>query len=136
MFSQHEERNAFLNWKLNIIKEYNLPKNAYHYSYGDIMREILGLKLPQTENKKGKISLDSKLVDIINKKNDSFLNDLLEKLKKYYQSENDYEKFSIKIGECLVKFTNQGILGSMEHDYIDTNKHSNYAYLYIVVLGL
>ena len=132
LFSEHPERNGFLNWKLNVIKEFNLPKKAYHYSYGDIMREILGLRIPDTDRRrKRKISIDPKLESAINEKNDPFLNDLLEKLKEYYQSDITTEKFSVKIGDCVVKFNEQGILGSMESDYIDTSKHSGYSYLYI-----
>ena len=43
---------------------------------------------------------------------------------------NLIEKESIKIGGCVVKFNNQGILGSIESDYVDTDAKGD-VYLYI-----
>ena len=131
LFCQNKERDAFLNWKLDVIEKYNLPKEAYRYSYGDITRAILGLKIPDENKRNRKIAIDPTLEKAINDMKDPFLNKLLIDLKKYYLEKVDREKLSIKIDDCVVNFNDQGILGSMENDYIDTSKHSDYAYLYI-----
>ncbi len=128
-FYKMNERKNFLKWKVDVINKYHLGKETYHYSYGDIMRTILGLNI-KNETRSRRISLDKKLEQALKKKNDPFLNELLETLKKYY-SHNESEKLQIKIGDCLVNFNEQGILGSMEDSLIDTNTKSPYAYLYI-----
>ena len=130
-FYDNEERRRFLNWKIKIIEEYNLPKEAYHYSYGDITREILGLKINDENRVSRRFTLDTRLSEVLKQKNDPFLNNLLKKLREYYSKDNNLDKLSIKIGDCLVKFNEQGILGSMEHDYIDTNEKGDNTYLYI-----
>jgi len=128
-FYERNERKNFLKWKMDVIEKYHLGKEAYHYSYGDIMRTILGLNI-KDEVIGRSISLDKKLEQALKKKNDPFLNELLKNLKKYYSS-NESLKLQVKIGDCLVNFNEQGILGSMEDSLIDTNTKSPYAYLYI-----
>ena len=58
-----EERNCFLNWKEHVIKEYDLPKEAYRASFGTLMEMIIGLKIKSDDKypKGKKFVLDSKL---------------------------------------------------------------------------
>ena len=130
-FYSNEERKRFLDWKMSVVEEFNLPKKAYHYSYGDIMREILGLRIDDDNRVTRKLTLDSRLSKALKERNDPFLNRLLKKLEDYYSSDDNLDKLTIKIDDCLVKFNEQGILGSIEKDYIDTDPNSEYTYLYI-----
>ena len=79
---QQEERQNFLNWKMNLINKYKLPKEAYYYSWGQLMKSIIGLELDDlsikqnSQSTKIKIALDSKLEEVLKKKNNEFLNNL------------------------------------------------------------
>lgn len=126
-----EERQKFLKWKKDLIEKYNLPKDAYHYSYGRLMQAILGLPEFDGENDNRKFMLDKRLDKAIKEKDDPFLNNLLKELKKYYAKAGNLDKVTINIGDCVVKFNDQGILGSIPNDYIDVNPKSDYTYLYI-----
>ncbi len=128
-FFNNEERKSFLSWKKDIIDKYNLPKSSYHESYGDIMKSILGLHV-NDDSVERKIKLDNKLENAINNSNDEFLKNLLNTLKDYYSKENE-PKLQIMIDDCVVNFNEQGILGSMDYDYIDTDIKNDNAYLYI-----
>ena len=128
-FYNDEERTNFLNWKVDVIKNYNLPKSTYHESYGDIMKSILGLNIEE-ESCKRNIKVDKKLEILVNSKNDKFLNELFTTLKTHYSTE-DAPKLQIKIDDCIINFNEQGILGSMSSDYIDTDTKNNDTYLYI-----
>lgn len=127
--SEMEDRKKFLEWKLNVIKEYNLSKDNYRNSYGNIMRSILGLEIDPNKRGSRKISLDKNLERLLKEKNDPFLNSLFDQLKKYYCSKNENERLQINIDGCLVNFNEQGIKGSIEENYVDTNGKN--AYLYI-----
>ena len=126
-----EDRQKFLNWKKEIIEKYNLPKDAYHYSYGRLMQAILGLPEYDEDNSNRKFTLDKSLEKALKEKNDSFLTELLNSLRNYYASNGCLDKVSVMVGNCNVKFNDQGILGSIPQDYIDVNPNSEYAYLYI-----
>ncbi len=131
-FYKTEDRKRFLEWKYNLIREFDLPKKAFRYSYGDIMKEILGLKIPPEGTRVSRrISLDTRLKKAIENTKDSYLKDLLELLVGYYYGGCKNDNLKLKIGECLVKFNEQGILGTIEHDYIDTNINTDTTYLYI-----
>lgn len=79
---QQEERQNFLNWKMNLINKYKLPKEAYYYSWGQLMKSIIGLELDDlsikqnSQSTKIKIALDPKLEEALKKKNNEFLNNL------------------------------------------------------------
>ena len=49
----------------------------------------------------------------------------------YYSNIDILEKQKIKLDNCLIKFDLQGIKGSMDTDYIDTNIKDDIKYLYI-----
>ena len=130
-FYQMDDRRRFLNWKCDLIQEHGLPKSAYRESYGDIMKEILGLRINEEARVSRRIALDRRLKNALDKKNDSYLNDLYGLLLGYYTHIETIDKLKLKIGDCLVKFNEQGILGSVETDYIDTDEKNGSEYLYI-----
>ena len=130
-FYQDNERNNYINWKKEVIEEFNLPKSAYHESYGYIMKQIVGLEINESSSNSNNITLDSRLDKALKEKNDPFLNQLLNILMYYYNNINTLEKQKIKLDNCLIKFDLQGIKGSMDSDYIDTNIKDDIKYLYI-----
>ena len=130
-FYQDTERNNYINWKKEVIKEFNLPKSACRESYGYIMKQIVGLEINESSSNSNNITLDSRLDKAIKEKNDPFLNQLLNMLMYYYNNINTLEKQKIKLDNCLIKFDLQGIIGSMDSDYIDTNIKDDIKYLYI-----
>lgn len=126
-----EERKKFINWKLELIKKYNLPKNAYWSSFGRLMEFIIGMNIP-TEEKFGKgkrFVLDSKLSIELKNKNDNFLNNILTVLQVYYRDSDENGIPFNMIGDCLVKFNQQGILGSKQEDHIDVDGENTYLYI-------
>lgn len=125
-----EERKKFINWKINLIKNYNLSKESYFSSFGRIMENILGLKIEDSENDgyNKKFVLDSKLDMELKNKNDTFINTLLITLKEYYEGNNDNFPTTL-LGKCLVKFNNQGIHGSIDKDIYDTSGNNTYLYI-------
>lgn len=130
-FYQDNERNNYINWKKEVIEEFNLPKSAYRESYGYIMKQIVGLEINESSPNSNNITLDSRLDKALKGKNDPFLNQLLNILMYYYNNINTLEKQKIKLDNCLIKFNLQGITGSMDSDYIDTNIKDDIKYLYI-----
>ena len=122
-----EERRKFLNWKINVVSDYNLPKKAYTASFGRLMQYIIGLNIDNSVEDK-KFTLDANLDIELKKMNDPFLNDLLSNLKEMYLKGTD-DKIVIDIQNCRVKFNKQGIYGSIQNDLVDTD--SNNLYLYI-----
>ena len=131
-FYQDNERNNYINWKKEVIEEFNLPKSAYRESYGYIMKQIVGLEINESSPNSNNITLDSRLDKALKEKNDPFLNQLLNILMYYYNNNiNTLEKQKIKLDNCLIKFDLQGIKGSMDSDYIDTNIKDDIKYLYI-----
>ena len=126
-----EERKNFINWKLELIEKYNLPKNAYWSSFGKLMEYIIGMDIPTEEKfSKGKrFTLDSKLFIELNNKNDNFLNNTLNMLQAFYRNNDENKSLSKMIGDCLVKFNQQGILGSKQEDHIDVDGENTYLYI-------
>ena len=130
-FYQDNERNNYINWKKEVIEEFNLPKSAYRESYGYIMKQIVGLEINESSSNSNNITLDSRLDKTLKEKNDPFLNQLLNILIYYYSNTGNLEKQKIKLDNCLIKFELKGILGSMDSDYIDSNIKDDIKYLYI-----
>jgi len=126
-----EERQRFLKWKEDIIKKYNLPKKAYHASFGRLMEYIIELDVDNVQKFQNgkKFTLDKKLAIELQSKNDAFLNDILSSLEQFYSSGEETNRPSITIGDCQIKLNEQGILGSKSEDYFDVD--ANHTYLYI-----
>lgn len=85
---EQEERQNFLNWKINIINKYQLPKEAYYYSWGQLMKTIIGLDLDKTHGNSFstdiKIVLDPNLAKALEEKDSQFLNNLYKDLNDKY----------------------------------------------------
>lgn len=121
-----EERKSFIEWKLGLIRKYRLPKKSYTASFGHLMKDILGLELScEDKFEKGTMfTLDSRLKEEIERKNDSFLNELLDDL-----NNKGTESVTRTVGNCFIKFNNQGIYGSRINDYFDTDGENSYLYI-------
>ncbi len=129
-----DERKRFLNWKVDIINKYNLPKKAYQASFGALMEYIIGLDVSNVDKEYAsrKFVLDEKLTKELEKRNDPFLNDILKELKDYYSNAEEIKENEMPtrlLGDCLLRFNKQGIHGSKKGDYFDAN--GEFSYLYI-----
>ena len=90
-FYQDNERNNYINWKKEVIEEFNLPKSAYRESYGYIMKQIVGLEINESSSNSNNITLDSRLDKTLKEKNDPFLNQLLNILMYYYSNTDNVD---------------------------------------------
>lgn len=127
-----DERKRYLNWKYDLINKYNLSKDSYRANFSSLMRSIVGVSLTEEEKTSLKFSIDERLTRELVKRNDPYLNELLQELKDYYKnnSEVDENKLPTRVvGNCPVKFNRHGIHGARKGDYFDID--GEYAYLYI-----
>ena len=128
-----EERKRFLNWKVDLINKYNLPKKAYRASFGTLMEYIIGLNIDDDKDYSSReFVLDKKLAQELAKRNDKYLNKILKDLKDYYNNSkeiNENEMPSRIIGDCSIKFNKQGIHGTKKGDYFDTDGNNSYLYI-------
>ena len=122
-FYQVEERNKFLNWKADMVKKYRLPKYAYRLGYEELMGKVLGVGRRDKRIKKTFV-LDPRLSEAIKAKNDDFLNKMLKRFE-----DDDYEDTMVKLGNCVVSFDSQGILGTVREDIIDNTGANTYLYI-------
>ena len=121
-----EERKSFIEWKLGLIRKYRLPKKSYTASFGHLMKDILGLELSCEDSFEhgSTFTLDPKLKEELERKNDSFLNELLKDL-----NNKGTDSVARTVGNCLIRLNNQGIYGSRITDYFDTTGDSSYLYI-------
>ena len=121
-----EERKAFIEWKLDLIRKYHLPKKSYTASFGHLMKDILGLELSCEDAFElgSTFTLDSRLEEEIKRKDDPFLDNLIEDLK--HKEDSSITRF---LGDCPVRFNTQGIYGSKIDDYMDITGDNVYLYI-------
>lgn len=127
-----DERKKYLNWKMSLIDKYNLPKEDYRATFSKLMQDIVGITINDSGDTTLKFTLDKKLQEEINKRNDPFLNELLKELENYYSGNNDIDENKSPtrtIGNCPVIFNKHGLHGTRKGDYFDPS--GDYSYLYI-----
>ena len=126
------ERKKYLNWKMSLIDKYNLPKEDYRATFSKLMQDIVGININEDNENVLKFTLDKRLQEELNKRNDPFLNELLKELENYYCGNNDIDENKTPtrtIGNCPVIFNKHGLHGTRKGDYFDPN--GDYSYLYI-----
>ena len=110
-------REDYFKWRLDLIKEFNLPPKFVTHSKGRLMEDIVsfnGIK------KKG-IIIDKNLYGIISEDNEmiTLLNRLVN---------GKLEDKVLEFGDLLVNIGNQGLLGGRDN-YVDTSGKNNYLYI-------
>lgn len=110
-------REDYFNWRLNLIKEFNLPIKFITHSKGRLMEDIVSFN----GIKKNGIIIDENLYSIISENNEmmTLLNRLVN---------GKLEDKVLNFDDLLVNVGNQGLLGGRDN-YVDTTGENNYLYI-------
>ncbi len=110
-------RSDYFKWRLDIIREFNLPIKYVTHSKGRLMEDIVSF----TKAKKRGITIDANLFNIISSNEEMIT--ILEILIR-----GNLEEKTLEFGDLPVKIGNQGLLGGKEN-YVDTTGENNYLYI-------
>jgi len=110
-------REDYFKWRLDLIKEFNLPIKFVTHSKGRLMEDIVSFN----GAKKNGITIDTNLYSIISKDNEMI--NLLNRLVNVKT-----ESKTLNFGDLSVNIGNQGLLGGRDN-YVDTTGENNYLYI-------